>query len=165
MSIQGATMTDLQVSIRPYQTTDWPILCLIHDAARLEELKASGLSDAFLTLEQTAHSEGLFDGEVWVACLPTGPVGFAAFFEDELTWLYVAPDRARQGIGRALLQHRLRMHPSALRTECLVGNEAALRLYLSLGFVVIKQLEGRLTGNERFAASGLVLERPADVSE
>ncbi|MEL6191020.1 MAG: toprim domain-containing protein, partial [Bacteroidota bacterium] len=47
------------VDIRPYQSTDWPRLCEIHDASRLDELKLSVGTEAFLTLEQTAENEGL----------------------------------------------------------------------------------------------------------
>lgn len=57
------------MNLRPYSPGDWERLCAIHDAARVHELQASGLADAFLSLEQTAENEGLFDGEVVVAVL------------------------------------------------------------------------------------------------
>jgi hypothetical protein len=41
----------------------------------------------------------------------------------------------------------------------LVGNEAALNLYLSEGFCVLRRVDGKLVGNESFAASGYFLER------
>jgi hypothetical protein len=44
-------------------------------------------------------------------------------------------------------------------TEVLVGNEPALNLYLSEGFRVLRRVDGKLTGNEIFAASGYVLQR------
>lgn len=37
--------------IRPYFPSDWPRLCTIHDAARLDELRLSVGEAAFLTLE------------------------------------------------------------------------------------------------------------------
>ena len=43
------------MNLRPYLPEDWDRLCLIHDAARMHELRASGLVEAFLTLEQTAE--------------------------------------------------------------------------------------------------------------
>jgi hypothetical protein len=55
------------MNIRPYRPTDWERLCAIHDAARRHELEASGLAEAFLSLEQAAENEGLFDSEVVVA--------------------------------------------------------------------------------------------------
>jgi ribosomal protein S18 acetylase RimI-like enzyme len=48
-----------------------------------------------------------------------------------------------------------------ISTEVLVGNEAALALYLSEGFKVERRVDGKLTGNESFPASGYVLQRTA----
>ncbi len=146
--------------VRQYDTTDWARLCAIHDAARRDELAASGLLEAFLTLEQTAEGEGLFAGTVLVFDDEEGDVqGFVAFTEDELTWLYVDPIAYRRGIGRTLLREAIARCGGRLTTEVLVGNDAALSLYLSEGFVVDSRVDGRLTGNEGFAASGHVLRR------
>ncbi len=149
------------MNLRPYAPGDWERLCAIHDAARLRELLASGLSDAFLSLEQTAQNEGLFSGEVVVAEMEGVVCGFAAFTEDELTWLYVDPARSRQGIGRALLRYAVRASSGTISTEVLVGNEPALALYLSEGFKVLRRVDGKLAGNEAFPASGYVLQRTA----
>lgn len=145
--------------LRPYRTEDWSRLCAIHDAARLYELSASGLAGAFLTLEQTAEGEGLFDGTLTVAECDGRVQGFVAFSEGELTWLYVEPSRFRQGVGRALLRHVIEGCGGEISTEVLVGNEAALRLYLSEGFAIIRRVDGRLTGNAVFPASGYRLLR------
>jgi ribosomal protein S18 acetylase RimI-like enzyme len=83
--------------------------------------------------------------------------GFVGFQPDEVTWLYVSPARYRQGLGRALLRHALAAAGPEVRIEVLEGNDGALALYLSEGFVIIERAEGRLVGNERFAASGFRL--------
>jgi ribosomal protein S18 acetylase RimI-like enzyme len=147
------------MNLRPYLPSDWERLCVIHDAARLHELQASGLVDAFLSLEQTAENEGLFEGQVIVAEVQGRVRGFAAYKEGELTWLYVDPEMYRQGIGRQLLRHAIQASGDAMSTEVLVGNEPALALYLSEGFEVERRVDGNLTGNESFAASGYVLRR------
>ena len=147
------------MSLRRYVPADWERLCAIHDAARKGELEASGLLEAFLTLEQTAQSEGLFDGEV-VVCEDAGEVkGFAAYAEGELTWLYVDPSAYGRGFGRQLLRHVIAACGGVVSTEVLVGNERALALYASERFEIVKRVDGRLTGNEAFAASGYVLQR------
>lgn len=143
--------------IRPYAAADWQSLCEIHDAARKHELQASGLLEAFLTLEQTAESEGLFEATILVAQDGDVVKGFAAYTEEELTWLYVDPCHYRQGIGRHLVRAVVKASPNALTLDVLVGNEAALSLYLSEGFCVIKQLSGKLAGNERFPATAHIL--------
>jgi ribosomal protein S18 acetylase RimI-like enzyme len=149
------------MNLRPYVPGDWQRLCVIHDAARRHELQSSGLEDAFLSLEQTAQSEGLFDGEVVVAEIQGEVCGFAAYAEGELTWLYVEPGRYKHGIGRQLLRHAIEASGGKLSTEVLVGNEAALALYLGEGFRIQRRVDGKLTGNETFAASGYVLQRAA----
>ncbi len=142
--------------IRPYQTSDWQGICLVHDAARKFELEASGLADAFLTLEETGEEEGLFDATLLVAEVDGEVAGFAGFTDEEVTWLYVDPARYRQGIGRALLDAVLHAagKPSL---DVLVGNTAALSLYQSAGFKIIDTISGKLAGNEQFAATAHVL--------
>lgn len=149
------------MSIRPYVSADWSQLCVVHDAARKDELTASGLLDAFLNLEQTAQNEGLFDGEVFVYEASGAVRGFVAYVDGELTWLYVHPSAYRSGIGRALLRHAIGACCGNMSTEVLVGNESALQLYLSEGFRILKRVDGKLTGNESFPASGYVLQRSA----
>ena len=77
------------INIRPYESADWPRLCEIHDAARLDELGLTVGTDAFLTLEQTADNEGLFEGKLFVADVDNVVRGFVAYSKEELTWLYV----------------------------------------------------------------------------
>ncbi|QPF74607.1 GNAT family N-acetyltransferase [Roseateles sp. DAIF2] len=145
--------------IRPYQPADWTRICEIHDAARRFELAASGLSDAFLSLEETGESEGLFEATLLVAeGAAGGPVlGFAGFTDEELTWLYVDPLQYRRGVGRALLKAVVEAADGPLALDVLVGNEAALALYLSEGFRVVETISGKLAGNEAFAATAHVL--------
>jgi ribosomal protein S18 acetylase RimI-like enzyme len=143
--------------IRPYAPVDWPRLCEIHDAARRQELQASGLLDAFLTLAQTAQNEGLFAGTVRVAERSGDLLGFVAFHDGELTWLYVDPAAQRRGVGRALVRAAVQASPVPLELEVLLGNDAALALYLAEGFRVVRRADGRLVGNEAFAASAQVL--------
>jgi len=148
----------MELIIRPCQPDDWPRLCAVHDAARVDELAAAGLSDAFLTFAQTYENEALFAGEVAVAESGGGVVGSVAWTADELTWLYVDSRRYRQGIGRALLRHALAAARGRVTAEALTGDAAALTLYLSEGFRILEKADGRLVGNEAFAASGFVLE-------
>ena len=147
------------ITIRPYESTDWPRLCEIHDAARFDELRATIGTDAFLTLEQTAENEGLFDYKLFVAELDNVVQGFVAYSDEELAWLYVEPACYKKGVGRALVQHAVADGSPTMKIELLEGNTPALQLYLSEGFKIIKRFEGKLAGNEDFAAVGLILQR------
>ncbi|MEV0646730.1 GNAT family N-acetyltransferase [Phytomonospora sp. NPDC050363] len=145
--------------IRAYADDDWPAVSRIHDAARLDELRDSAGVEAFLTLEATAEEEGLFDGDLWVATVDGEVAGFAAYDEGELTWLYVDPGRYRSGVGRALLRHALAASgDERVETTVLDGNPAAFALYLAEGFAVVETRVGKLAGNERFEATGHIME-------
>lgn len=117
------------MNIRAYTANDWSIICTIHDAARRDELSAAGLADAFLPLAETAENEGLHEYELIVAEVAGDVRGFAAFSDDELSWLYVAPDCYGQGIGTSLIQAALQMSGAPLSVEMLDGNDAAMTVY------------------------------------
>ena len=144
----------MDVELRSYQPEDWPQMCSLHDRARIDELRGSVDLAAFIPLEQAAEPEGLFDGEVWVACLGERIAGFVAASDDEITWLYVDPDVYRRGIGRRLLRHAVAQCGPEVTTEALSGNQAAIQLYQSEGFEIVETRTGRLTGNEQFSATG-----------
>lgn len=147
------------MNIRPYEPTDWSRLCEIHDKARLDELRLTVGTDAFLTLEQTAENEGLFDDKLYVAEVDGIVQGFVAYSDEELAWLYVDPTCYKKGVGRALVRHAVADSEPTMEIELLEGNTPALALYLSEGFEVTERIEGKLEGNEDFAATGLILCR------
>ncbi|WP_251055556.1 GNAT family N-acetyltransferase [Lysobacter sp. ISL-54] len=145
--------------IRPYLLSDWPRLCEIHDRARLDELRLSADVAAFRSLARTAHSEGLFLDRLDVAEIDGIVQGFVAYRRSSLNWLYVHPDGYRRGIGRSLLRHAIAFSGPLFRTQALDGNEPALRLYRSEGFVEIERRPGRLADNDEFPTVGVILER------
>ncbi len=150
-------MTD--ITLRHYHPADWDRLCDIHDTARLDELTLAGCPAAFLSLEQTADSEGLFDGELIVAELDGVVRGFVSFTLDQLGWIYSDPARYRSGVGRALLRYAVANAGPWLELEVLEGNTPAIELYLSEGFTIVEKKAGSLEGNETFKVTGLIMQR------
>ncbi|MBU3812866.1 MAG: GNAT family N-acetyltransferase [Candidatus Niameybacter stercoravium] len=141
----------IEVFIREYQSQDWLRLVEIHDTARMIELDLAGLSDAFVPLIEAASNEGLFDYSIQVALINDKVVGFVAYSDDELAWLYVDPVYMGQGIGKYLVKHVIentRKRP--LGAEVLVGNEPAIHLYQSMGFEIVDTCSGVMPGNEAF---------------
>jgi GNAT superfamily N-acetyltransferase len=154
---------DHAYAVRPYQAADWPAIAWVHDAARLQELEPSVGLAAFLDLATTAEDEGLFDDQVWVAADPDGRVvGFVAYADAEVTWLYVHPEAQGRGAGRALLRHALAHADAsgvpAVEVTVLDGGPAR-PLYESEGFALVETKTGSLVGNERFTATGHILRR------
>ena len=139
------------IEIREYCEADWERLCTIHDAARRIELKNAGLEEAFLPLVVAAEREDLFAYSLRVAQFGGVVAGFCAHSQEEIAWLYVAPEFMRKGIGRALVQDALeRIEQRPVYLEVLVGNEPARKLYASCGFREESIETGHMPGNEAF---------------
>ncbi len=165
MTATGLSDASARLTIRPYAPDDWEAIARAHDAARMQELTASVGAEAFLDLAATAEGEGLFDGEVWVAVADEGVVGFVAYDDAEVTWLYVHPDAQRRGIGRALLRRALRHaeENGVTTVEVTVLDGAPARgLYESEGFTLTETRTGALVGNEAFTATGHILHRTTE---
>ncbi len=140
------------INIRNYRNSDWMSVNRILDSARKQELKLAGLEKAFLSLEIAAEREGLFDYPgIFVAEEGGSVIGFAACTEDELAWLYVAPEKMRCGVGRGLVEHAIKMYPEIRYVEVLKGNFPARKLYEGFGFELKGMEEGKMPGNESFS--------------
>lgn len=148
------------LSVRPYHPADWEAIQAVHDAARKIELSHAKLSDAFLPLEIAAEREELFDYPGLFVAEEDGRVtGFAACDDEELAWLYVAPEHQRRGIGRALVRHALEQFPDIRTVEVLMDNHPARQLYEAMGFSVAGTASGAMPGNEAFRATVWRMER------
>lgn len=102
-------------------------------------------------METVVEEEGLFEYKhVEVALLDEQVVGFCAYSEDELAWLYVRPENMRTGIGKQLVAHALETEKSIYYIEVLFGNEPAKWLYERFGFLEREIISGRMPGNEQF---------------
>ena len=149
----------MDITVRPYRGEDWNAVEAVHDAARRTELKLADLEAAFVPLKEAAVSEGLFDYTVLVAEGDGTVLGFAAYAEDALAWLYVDPAHYGQGIGSALVRQVLAENTARpMSIEVLCGNEPARRLYEKFGFRTVKTASGVMPGNERFAVSAWCME-------
>ncbi len=123
----------------------------------MHELEGSVSLAAFLSLEDSAANEGLFDDELFVATQSDRVVGFIAFNEAEITWLYVDPQNYRQGIGTELIQFALGKCDSVISISVLSKNYSALAFYKKLGFKIEEKHSGHLNGNETFEAEGYTM--------
>lgn len=148
------------IVIRKYQPQDWDRLQEIHDSARKNELRLAGLEAAFIPLAQAAEAEGLFDYRVDVAVIRGQVVGFVAYSNNELAWLYIDPLQTRRGIGSMLASHAMNhICSKPIHVELLVGNAPALALYESLGFKIMQKISGTMPGNEAFTVTVYSMEK------
>ncbi|WP_018013819.1 GNAT family N-acetyltransferase [Teredinibacter turnerae] len=136
--------------IREYLNKDWSRICEIHDLARLDELRSASLDSAFLPLKIAAKNEDLFKYKILVAEHKSEVVGFIAYSEEEIAWLYVDPANYRNGVGKALVEAVVGSQDHIFSIEVLKGNNTALDFYRSVGFSVTGMASGLMPGNEEY---------------
>lgn len=136
-----------EILIRPYDATDWPAVCRIHDAARVQELSTGGVdARAFRPMVDVAEADGFIDSVTAVACVKGAVVGFVSWNVDYLSWLYVDPAAQRLGIGGRLLDHALGHIGPGAWTNMIAGNEPALALYRRAGLEIVWTRPGDCDG-------------------
>lgn len=147
-SKEDITVVD-KLEIREYHEVDFDRLCQIHDQARKRELEAANLSGAFKSLKIAAYEEDLFSYNIYVGQKDKKVIGFVAFSDDELAWLYVDSSFQKQGVGSKLIEFSLNKMKRPVYLEVLTGNPAK-ELYLHKGFKFCKHESGKMPGNEVF---------------
>jgi putative acetyltransferase len=74
---------------------------------------------------------------LWIAADPAGrPIGFMLLSDTHMEALFVDPAHHGEGVGRALVEHALALHP-ALTADVNEQNGRAVGFYERLGFVRI----------------------------
>ena len=137
-----AMLAPMNAIIRDYRPEDWPAICRVHDRSRPDELRGSYDARAFIPLAEDPEGRYVSACVMFVAEQGDQVVGFAGIDDPYLAWLYVDPAHYRRGIGRALLRHCLARLDEDAWTQACGNNDAALRLYVSEGFMI----ESRFTG-------------------
>ena len=133
------------LSIREYvHQLDWDNICKIHDQARIIEIEKSAPKEAFVPLRECYKEEKLFDSLIFVAEQNNETIGFVAFCNKEITWLYINPKFFRKGYGKQLLSFALRKVLKPARVTVLNNNLRAINLYKALGFTVEKEQQGKI---------------------
>ena len=138
-----------QFKIRAYRADDWDDICRIYDAAKRLELRAAGVEAGFLALRDDVKSQESFGRFDVLVCEDAEgqPLGFSAFKNEYIGWLFVHPDSHRRGIGRALLHTMLGRIPGEAWLWTLTGNDAAFALYSSEGFRPIEARYANVHGH------------------
>ena len=132
--------------LRPYTPDDFEAVCAVHDRSRPYELAGSTDPRGFRPMVEEADAEEFFVSETIVACIDDRIVGFVSFYDAYITWLYVDPEFFRQGIGRRLLAEAVKRIGPEAWVNTMGGYEAALAMYQSAGFVVVKEFASDCVG-------------------
>ncbi|MDB9866173.1 GNAT family N-acetyltransferase [Pseudomonadales bacterium] len=149
-----------EITIRAYRRDDQSATIDIHDRARPIELQGACDARAFVPLvDDREDFEEFLSARKLVAERDEQVLGFVGIEDDQVGWLYVDPDCARQGIGRQLLRQALALIGQGSQVHVLEGNKPALALYLSEGFRRFDQFD---SNNHGYPCRILMLVRPAD---
>ncbi len=113
--------------------------------------RASRLAHRFMTDEQLAQERTQI-AEQWLPMADTSVaevdgsvVGFLALIGNEVGAIFVDPERHREGIGRALMDHARTLHP-ILELEVFEGNELGRAFYAAYGFEQVGSSVHPITG-------------------
>lgn len=121
-----------------YTDAYFALIAKIHDEGRKDELKLAGLDDAFVSFEEASKNEGLFHHKhVELAMLDEEVVGFIAYDEEEIAWLYIDKRHRLEGTASKLIEHALKIEPCIYYVECLKVNVPARKLYEKHGFELV----------------------------
>ena len=101
----------------------------------MQELIVGNAVDLYAPLEVAVYKEELFSETIYVAVIDSKIVGFVAFRENELGYIYVLNEFQGRGIGGKLLDTVIPCLERPAFLEVFSTNIKAKRLYRSRGFV------------------------------
>ena len=122
----------------------WNSICEIHDASRPGELLGSAPKKAFIPLEKCHKNEALLNDKIYVGVLNEEVIGFVAYNQSKITWLYVHPNHQKKGYGRKLLKFVVNKAEKPTSVLVLNKNIKAIKLYESEGFSIVQSKKGTI---------------------
>ena len=132
--------------IREYQASDLDAVVKIW--RRASELAHPFLTDEFLAQEREAIRDVYMPNTLaWVYEEAGSLLGFIALMGDEVGAIFVDPEHARRGVGRALMDKAAGLYPT-LEVDVFAANHIGRSFYDGYGFVEIGRSIHEATGQE-----------------
>jgi GNAT superfamily N-acetyltransferase/chorismate mutase len=133
-------VTASEVLIRRADEADAEALATVHlTSRRAAAMPPSAHNDAEVRARLAAR---LPHDEVWLAEADGEVAAYARLTEDWLDALYVVPERARQGIGSALLDLAKQLRPKGFCLWVFEQNEPARAFYHRHGLIELEHTDG-----------------------
>ena len=138
------------VNIRLARPDEAELLLQIHHAS------VQGLCAGQYDAEQIAHwfdgrdasiyTQGIVQQRLWLACAPD-PVGFIEVDEHSIDKLFVLPQAAGLGVGKALLLHGLQaLQSEGRQTVDIEATLTGVAFYQKHGFRILEQTQSKHGG-------------------
>ena len=135
--------------IRNYKKSDWEQVRQIYDLSKPDEMKDIVGPDLIIPLDEDEKMLQYFiESKIWVYENNGHIIGFIGLKENVVSWLFVHPDKRRQGIARKLLTKLINECNHPLKLNMVKSNRAAMSLYLDLGFTVSEEFQGEMYGQK-----------------
>lgn len=132
--------TDVSLSLRPADESDWSLVASIHLQSRRAAPMPPGVhTDAAVEFWLAGK---LAQDEVWIAEADGAPVGYVRFTDTWLDDLYVLPSHAGRGVGSALLDLVKSLRPRGFCLWVFEMNAPARRFYAGHGLVELEHTDG-----------------------
>jgi len=126
-------------TISPYHPSQFKVIEHIYNISKKDEFCNEGFDFNVVPLSQDKKALASFEtSNVYVAgSLPIeGSVGLDG---NHISWLFVHPSARGKGVAKELVQHALKQIKGAVTLFVAKSNTAAINLYKSLGFEVLKE--------------------------
>jgi len=131
------------MTIRGYKNSDFEKLVKIYDLAKPDEFSGENAKFKIIPLKNDDQMLKLFkDSNLYVYEEKT-ILGFAGHKGNYISWLFVHPEHRGLKIGQLLIKHILTKLKGNVGLNVADSNLAAKKLYISLGFIIEKQFEGK----------------------
>lgn len=135
--------------IRSYKESDWRQVSKIYDLSKPDEMNGLVKPELIVPLAEDDKMLSYFkESRIWVYESGQQIYGFIGLKGDVVSWLFVHPEYRRQGIARKLLTNIIEKSNKFLSLNVAKSNYAALSLYLSFGFEVYEEFEGKMFGQK-----------------
>ena len=138
------------VNLRLARPEEAALLLQIHHASVQGlcqgQYNAEQIAHWFDGRDETAYAQGLIQQRLWLACAPE-PVGFIELDADSIDKLFVLPQAAGLGVGKALLLHGLQvLQAEGKHTVDIEATLTGVPFYQKHGFHILEQTQSKHGG-------------------
>ncbi len=128
-----------EIQIRPYQESDREEVIALWRASKRKAFPYVEIQQHYTLAGDTHYFQSVLTEscDIWLAENEEGLLGMMALEGDLINQLFVATTTQRRGVGTALLNKALELHPDRLRAFTFQKNRAARAFFEKHGFLII----------------------------
>jgi len=127
--------------IRELKTSEFDKVAPIYNLGRTDELNTISSSLLLTPWEVDQYIQSvLYQSRIFVYEESSSIIGFCGIHGSKLNWLFVLAEHRRRGVAGSLIKEVLKEYQSLSLTVA-ASNEAAFKLYRSLGFTKTREFQ------------------------